>query len=323
MEQKKELCTDKKKIPSYVNKIVEEQFGANVLKINYIGGGSFGFAYKVEMDKVPYKIVVKVFKLEDMHKKEAFQLNLLRANSTIKFPKVYFTYDNTEDIPVDCIGMEFIEGKAAFNSLGLLFKPKKAKLAFAEKLAEGINSIHNCIGEKFGDVQNPIYDSWHDYYKPFTNDILSKAEEFYNQGKLAGFVFNTMKKAYDMYDIIFEEKVTTPALIHGDLNVLNIMVKKPFEISAIIDPLNSMYADKEYDLFQLNNLTGPCFYLYKVYKNKYETSKKCDAKCAFYALWNEIYCFIRSGSLFKSIMYPIVRNMKKQLKKLSKEASLN
>lgn len=51
------------------------------------------------------------------------------------------------------------------------------------------------------------------------------------------------------------------------------MVKKPFEISAIIDPLNSMYADKEYDLFQLNNLTGPCFHLYKTYKKSMKQAR--------------------------------------------------
>lgn len=318
MEEKK-LCIDKKKVPLYLKSIVSSQLEVNVLNVKYIGGGSFGFAYKVETDREPKTVVVKVFKLEGMHKKEAYQLGILQANSTIKFPKVYFLHDSTSEIPINCMGMEFIEGKDAFNSFGLLFKSKKAKLDFADKLTEGMHNIHCCTGEKFGDVENPIYDNWNDYYRTYAEDILKKAEDLHNTGKLEGFIFNTMKKAFEMYDVIFEEEVTTPALIHGDLNLMNVMVKKPFEIAAIIDPLNSMYADKEFDLFQLNNLTGPFFYLYKTYKKKYKTSENCDAKCAFYALWNETYCYIRSGALIRTIMYPIVYNMKKQMKLLSKK----
>ncbi len=310
--------TDTNKIPEYLNSIVSKQFNANVLNIKYIGGGSYGFVYKVEIDKEPKILVVKAFKIEGMHKKEAYQLGVLQAHSTVKIPKVYFTYDSTDECPINCMGMEFIEGKDAFTNSKLLFKSPKAKREFADKLTDGLHSIHCCTNDKFGDVQNPVYDNWHDYYKPYAEDILQKAEKLYNEGKLEGLVFDTMKQAYEMYDIIFEEEVTTPTLIHGDLNLMNVMVKDSLEIVAFIDPLNSMYADKEYDLFQLNNLTGPYFKLYKTYKKKYPTSKNCDAKCAFYALWNETYCYISAGTLFKSIMYPIVRRMKKQMKLLSK-----
>lgn len=318
MEEKKELCIEKKQLPNLIKSVVVEKLKSKVLDIKFLGGGSYGFAYKVNIDKEPGTLVVKTFKIEGMHRKEAYQLEVLGAHSTIKFPKVYFTYDNTIDKPIDCIAMEYVDGQDAFSNFGLLFKSPKAKRAFADKLTEEMNSIHSCTAEKFGDIENPTFDNWQDYYKPFALDILKKAEEMNKNGKLEGFIFNTMKKAYSMYDEIFSEKVTTPSLIHGDLNVMNIMVKKPFEISAIIDPLNSMYADKEYDLFQLNNLTGPRFHLYETYKKKYKTSKKCDAKCAFYALWNEVYCYLRTGKIFKFIMYPIVLNMKKQMKKLSK-----
>lgn len=312
------LCKDKEVISLYLRNIVETHFDANVLNIKYIGAGSFGFVYKVEIDKEPVNLVVKVFKLEDMHRKEAYQLDILRANSTAKFPKVYFLHDSTDDVPINCIGMEFIEGRNAFSDISLLFKSKKAKLDFSNKLTEEMHKIHSCTGKKFGTVENPVYDNWDDYYRPYAADILKKAEDLYKSGKFKGFILNTMKKAFDMYDVIFEENVTTPALIHGDLNLMNVMVKKPFEIAGIIDPLNSMYADKEFDLFQLNNLTGPFFYLYKTYKKKYKTSKNCDSKCAFYALWNEVDCYIRSGSMIRTIMYPIVYNMKKQMKLLSK-----
>ena len=39
-------------------------------------------------------------------------------------------------------------------------------------------------------------------------------------------------------------------------------------------------------------------------------------KLAFYGLWNEVYCYIRSGMLIGLIMRPLVRNMHRRLKEL-------
>ena len=39
-------------------------------------------------------------------------------------------------------------------------------------------------------------------------------------------------------------------------------------------------------------------------------------KLAFYGLWNEVFCYIRSGVLIGLIMDPLVKNMNKRLKEL-------
>ncbi len=77
-----------------------------------------------------------------------------------------------------------------------------------------------------------------------------------------------------------------------------------------------MYADREFDLFQFDNINGKRFYLRKTYIQKYGASKYCDAKCAFYGLFHEVYCFITSGILVNFIMNPLIKNMYRQLKKL-------
>ena len=106
-----------------------------------------------------------------------------------------------------------------------------------------------------------------------------------------------MREAWKKFDVIFSENVKDACLIHGDLNIANIMVGKKYKISGFIDPLNSMYADREYDLFQFDNLTGKRFYLRETYIKKYGASKYCDVKCAFYGLWNEVYCYISRAYL--------------------------
>ena len=77
-----------------------------------------------------------------------------------------------------------------------------------------------------------------------------------------------------------------------------------------------MYADREYDLFQFDHLTGKRFKLSQTYIEKYGASKYCQEKLAFYGLWNEVFCYIKSGVLISVIMNPLVKNMNKVVKSL-------
>ncbi|MBO5433048.1 MAG: phosphotransferase, partial [Clostridia bacterium] len=65
------------------------------------------------------------------------------------------------------------------------------------------------------------------------------------------------------------EEKTNPVLIHGDLNIMNIMADpKTLELTAFIDPCGSLWSDREYDLFQLRNMWGDAYGLYETYKHK-------------------------------------------------------
>ncbi len=312
------LTKDSTELLETIKTLVEREFSTNVTDIKYIGGGSFGMVYKVTLEGTPSAVAFKVCLADNMHVDEARALRLLGAHSPIKIPKVYFTHDKDDLAPIDCLCMEFIEGNCLLLSPSFLFKSKKKRLALADELTTALHAIHQHQHVRFGDIANPRYDTWDECYRPFVNEIFNEAKELYEGGKLKKKVFFTMKKALMRYKDIFSEEVTTPCLIHGDLNVMNVMVKEPLTITAIIDPLNVKYSDFEYDLFQFNNMTGKRFYLYKTYKAKYPTSKNCDVKCAFYALWNEVYCLVKAGSYIPAIMNPLVKNMNKQLRKLGK-----
>ncbi|MDE5653993.1 MAG: phosphotransferase, partial [Clostridia bacterium] len=221
-----------------------------------------------------------------------------------------------ESIPVDCYGMELIEGKNAMMAFGMLLQSKRKREKFADEVTSALHQIHCNKSQKFGDTLSPDCEDWMDYYKPFAKAVLDKAEEMYNANMLSEKIITAMRMAWSKFDIIFSEKVEEACLIHGDLNVANIMVGKNNKVSGFIDPLNSMYADREYDLFQFDNLTGKRFNLRNTYIKKYGASKLCDVKCAFYALWNEVYCLIKTGVLVNFIMNPLIRNMHKRLAEL-------
>ncbi|MDE6967484.1 MAG: fructosamine kinase family protein [Clostridia bacterium] len=306
---------DRSVADKYIRVVIKEQFDKNIQSINYLGGGSFGSAFNVEFEDNS-NIVVKFLRAKDMLEKEVYDLGLLGASCSLKFPKVLFVHRANESVPIDCYGMDMIKGKSVGMSLGMLFQPTKKRKAFADKVTTALHEIHQVTNEKFGDTLSPEYTDWLDFYKPFAKAILDKAEEMYKDNIISKKIIMAMRTAWDKFDIIFSEKVEKACLIHGDLNVGNIMVDKKYNITGFIDPLNSMYADLEYDLFQFDNITGKKFYLRRTYIEKYGASKNCDVKCAFYGLYNEVYCFIKSGLLVDFIMNPLIKNMYKRLAEL-------
>ena len=314
MEQIKTNSITVDEAKEYAIFVARKELCCNVYKARYLGGGSFGYVYKVDIDIPPYTIVMKACRCDNMCEREAFELKLLAKDSLIHIPKIYFTYLKDDIIPIDFICMEYVKGKDCFNDFTKLFLSKARKREFADKVTSAMYVWHSKTNDKFGPIQNPNYDEWFDYYKPFAFDVLQTARNIVNGGKLESYFLDVMELAWDNFDYIFSEKVERASLIHGDLNVMNIMTDDKLNPIAIIDPLESKWADKEYDLFQLKNLTGNAFGLYEMYKSKYPTSKNCDLKVAFYAMYHEIYCYIRSGRRTKINHLRCLLQLKKELK---------
>ena len=82
--------------------------------------------------------------------------------------------------------------------------------------------------------------------------------------------FELLEKGFDVFKEIYEEPLY-PVLIHGDLNIMNIMADpKDMSLTGFIDPCGSMWADREYDLFQLRNMWGDAYGIYETYKDRKE-----------------------------------------------------
>ena len=261
------LPLTKEQASAYAKIVIGQKLGVNVKKAVYMGGGSFGRAVSVQC-KDGQKLVVKFLRAKGMLEKEVHDLKLLARYSTIKIPGVLFTRFADAEIPVDCYGMELIEGKSAFFARGMLLMSKKRRKDFADKVTSALHAIHSCKNDKFGDTMNADCEGWLDHYRPFAEEVLKKAEEYFAAGKLQESVILAMRAAWEKFDVIFSEEVKDACLIHGDLNVCNIMVGKGYKITGLIDPLNSAYADREYDLFQFDNLTGKRFFLRETYIEK-------------------------------------------------------
>ena len=302
----------KKDAEKYIKIIAREQ-RFDVVKIKCLGGGSFGMAYLVKTSNDEF--VIKFLRATDMLDNEIASLDILSKNCPIPFPKVLYARKADNNIPLDLYAMTKVAGKNAFYSFGFLLASKKKRMQFADDVTTALHQIHEVKNDKFGSILNATYDTWLEFYREFAVTILEIARELHSNNQLSNKIMQAMEKAWARFDVIFSEKVNEACLIHGDLNLVNIFIDNG-RLSAFIDPLNTMYADREYDLFQFNNLTGKRFKLSQTYIEKYGASKYCQEKLAFYGLWNEVFCYIKSGVLVPIIMNPLVKNMNKVVKSL-------
>lgn len=292
--------------------IITEKLNKEAVKIKFIGGGSYGRVYKVFLSDGE-TIAVKGYKLQKMHTEEAYQLDFLAKNTSVKMPAVLFTY---EDDNTAILAMSLVEGKNVLNPVYLL-KSKSQKQRFADEVISGMLEWHSVTNDKFGSLSNPTYDSWYDYYKLERQEPwLKSLKELSDNGN---FSKKKMQLLYDATKIFNElpKENATPVLIHADLNIMNIMANpKMFKLTAFIDPCGSIWADREYDLFQLRNMWGDAYGLYETYKRKYPLSKFTDFRVAYYGAMLEASMRLKGGHVIPLWEDLNFARLKKEIKKI-------
>lgn len=306
------LNVNEKHLRKLISEIVPKKLKTEVAKLDFIGGGSNGKVYRV-LTADGRKIAVKAFREKGAQQKESNQLIMLSKNTKVPMPEVLFLYDDGES---SLMGMTFVEGRNVLNPL-FVFKNKKQKKMFADDVVSAMLEWHSVKGKKYGDINKPQYESWKEYYinekqKPF----LEALSELVSKGKYGRKNLELLKEATEIYNSLPDE-AEAPVLIHGDLNIMNIMANpKNLELIGIIDPSGSIYADKEYDLFQLRNMWGDIFGLYETYKQKCKLSEYTDFRVAYYGAMNEASCRLGSGLIFP--LWEILCNnrLKREMKKL-------
>ncbi|MBQ8503222.1 MAG: phosphotransferase [Clostridia bacterium] len=292
--------------------IISEKVNKKVDMIKFIGGGSFGRVYKVTLSDNEI-IAVKAYRLQGSQYEEAEQLEALSKNTSVKMPQVLFTY---EDENTAILAMTFIEGQNVLNPIFLL-KSKSQKEEFADDVVSGMLEWHSVTNDKFGSFGNPVYDNWYEYYKKEKQEPwLTALKELSNNGRFSKKKLQLLIEATELFNSLPEEN-TKPVLIHADLNIMNIMADpKTLKLTAFIDPCGSIWADREYDLFQLRNMWGDAYGLYETYKQKHNLSEFTDFRVAYYASMHEAAMRLKGG-----LIMPLWEDMnnsrlKKEMKKL-------
>lgn len=307
----KSLSVDNKDLILRLPEIAKIYMGTGAVSIKYIGGGSYGKVFKCTLSDNRV-LILKAYRVQGMQEKEAGYLRILAKNTSVKMPEVYFTH---ADDSLAAMGMSFIEGSNVLSPAFLL-KSKKERRLFAEKVVAGMLEWHNVSGEKYGDLLNPTHDSWLEYYREkMVEPRLEGLKKLCKEGKYPKKSLDLLLKATELFFKITEEP-KTPVITHTDLNIMNIMAdKKTFELKGFIDPCGSMWADKEYDLFQFLNMWGGYFKLYDEYKKAAQISEHCDFKVAYYAALNEASCRLNGALVIPVWEIQCNNRLKKAMRK--------
>ena len=298
--------------------IVSKELNETICDIKFIGGGSFGRVFKTKLGSGRI-IAIKAYRVQGSQYKEAAQLRILADGTSVKMPEVVFTY---EDEKTAILGMTFVGGKNVLESEFLL-KSKKKKQKFASDVVDGMLEWHSITSEKFGEIEKPVYALWTEYYKKEKQVPWLKAlSELADNGKYSKKDLALLKEATEIFNTLPENNAT-PSLIHGDLNIMNIMADSDLNLTAFIDPCGSIWADREYDLFQLRNMWGDAFGLYETYKSKCELPEYADFRIAYYASMHEASMRLKGGLTMP--LWEILNNrrLKKEIKKLKMVKSYN
>ena len=258
-------------------------------------------------------IAIKGYKLEGMNQEEAYQLCFLSKNTSIEMPEVLFTY---EDNDTAILAMTFVEGQNVLNPIFLL-KSKSQKQKFADEVISGMLEWHSVTNDKFGGLSNPVYDSWYDYYKKEKQEPWLKAlNELTENGKFSKKKMRVLYEATELFNKLPQEN-TKPVLIHADLNIMNIMADpNTFKLTGFIDPCGSIWADREYDLFQFRNMWGDAYGLYETYKSKREMSELTDFRVAYYGAMLEASMRLKGGHIVPLWEDLNFARLKKEMKKI-------
>lgn len=309
------LDNSNKHILPIIPELIFKNLNEKVTDIKFIGGGSYGRVYKTILSNGE-TIAVKAYRIQGSQYEEAQQLNLLSSNTSVEMPKVLFTYDDEETA---ILAMTFVEGQNVLNPAFLL-KNKSQKQKFADDVISGMLEWHSVANDKFGSLSDPVYDTWLEYYKKEKQEPwLAALKELSENGKFSKKKLKLLYDATELFNSLPEEK-TNPVLIHGDLNIMNIMADpKTLELTAFIDPCGSLWADREYDLFQLRNMWGDAYDLYETYKQKYKLSQYADFKVAYYASMHEAAMRLKGGLIMP--LWEDLNNarLKKEMKKLKEK----
>ena len=309
------LEMNNKRLEAKINEVTPKELSAQIKEMKFIGGGSFGKVFKVILSD-GRTVAVKAFRRQGANLEEATQLKILAKHTSIPMPEVLFTYN---DDAVALMGMSFIEGKNVLE-VSFLLKNKKQKDDFAKKVVKGMSEWHSVKGEAYGFIDGKKYTTWLECYKKEKQEPWLKGlSELTKNGKFSKKKLNLLLEATELFDTVSAEP-EHPVLIHADLNIMNIMADPvSFELTGFIDPCGAMWADREYDLFQLRNMWGDAYGIYEEYKRQHNLSELADFRIAYYAALHEASCRLQGGlimPLWEELCNMRLRKAMKALKNL-------
>lgn len=224
----------------------------NISKISPLGAGEFNSVYEVIADKAyvlkvaPCSDIPVMTYEKDMIKAELYWYDKIRNNTDIYVPVIYYKDFSKELIPADWFIMEKLNGKQR-NEIDI------DKAVITEKTAKMVAQIHNIKNDKYGYIQNRLYDNWYDALKNMIKNLLSDAEQMGKKSKQGKKLLSYAEKYRTLLN-----KVPC-CMVNYDIWDPNVLCKFSENGDVEfqwIDPERSFWGDRIFDFLCLENPIG-------------------------------------------------------------------
>lgn len=275
-----------------LNNIIENTLKKKSSTIRRINQGFYGYIFLVGEKS---KFIAKVYKKEGYLDYERAQLEELKKYALVHTPEILGISYKKDNGFFDVLFMEYIEG---VNCTEISITDSYEKNRLGNEIIENLLSIHQVSNPNgFGDfVLNKYDNDWAQCYKrcvdKYYGDLIGR-----NRFRISSNNLKIAEMLYNSFDDVFNNnKVEKNSLIHGDYNLWNLLVDpNTHRLIGMIDPMGCSYADRELDLFQLENANGNDFDLLYRYSKQVQLSENFQLKNAYYHFWDDIKHYVNTG----------------------------
>ena len=233
-----------------VTRLFENAGITGVTSIAPLGAGEYNAVYAVKADK---EYVLKVAPAADtpiltyekeMMKSEVYWYSLLRTQTDIRVPEVYFADDSKTLIPT----AYFIMEKLAGTQMDQFQMTAEEKTECSRRVAQMVAQLHQIQNTEFGYLQNGLHGNWYAALTSMLENLICDAERVGKKSPKGKKLLTYAKK----YESILKDVPST--MVNYDAWMPNMLCRrlKNGEIEiAWIDPERSFWGDRIFDFICL------------------------------------------------------------------------
>lgn len=235
-----------------------------VRRVLPMDAGEFNAVYSVTADGMEYAIKIapkegpRVLTYEkDMMRSEVFWYSQIKEYTDIPIPKIYYSDFSRKEIPADFFIMEKLNAKL----LSTVKLSEEEKNDVDRRTAIMAAQIHKVKNDRYGYVQNGLYDNWYSAIRSMTENLISDCRR-------AGRKTPKGEKLLSYIDKYKDVLSKAPcAMVNFDLGPYNIMVGGSGDSAKYywIDPERTFWGDPIADFV--------CLDIMNPLENKGETIK--------------------------------------------------
>lgn len=221
----------------------------NIKSISPLGSGEYNAVFEIKADKsYVLKLApdssIPVLTYEDkMMSSEVFWYDQIKRHTDIRVPDVYFTDYSKSIVPTEYFIMEKLDGEMRSTA-------KLGVNAVRESTAFMLSQIHKIKNDRYGYIQNQLYDNWYDALCSMIQNLLTDAKRV---GKRSASGEKLLKYAHKYKDILMKVECTMVNYDLWDANVICCKDKNGKTEYCWIDPERSFWGDRIFDFIYVDN----------------------------------------------------------------------